>query len=87
MSIPSARLLNKSQAKAICDALSALNNVATQGPMELEFHDFIDREPRRIQVSQGMTGLMRVSIGGGLLEREREEFETQAAFATAYGMD
>lgn len=86
-SIPN-RLLNSGQAEAIYGAMCALNNVAmSDSPMTIEFHDVVSGEPCRVQVSNTAAGLLRVSIGGGLLAREREEYESQAAFATAYALD
>lgn len=65
-----------------------LNNVAmSDSPLSVEFHDVVSGDPCRIQVSNTKAGLVRLSIGGGLLDSEREEFESQAAFASAYGLD
>lgn len=81
-------ILTTAQAQAVYIAMSTLNNVAiNDGSMSLEFHGTVDAQPARIQVTHTLTNKIRVSIGGGLLDREREEYGSQHAFAAAYGLD
>lgn len=72
-----ARILNQAQAEAIYSAMCALNNVG--GHLACELIDgtvVIEKSPLNPQVIQ-------VSSNG----RGDEFYESQAAFATAYGLE
>lgn len=85
------RILNQSQAVAVCNAMSHINNVAIAyregSGLSISFFGNVQaagNEPKKIEVVE-VDG--RLTISFGLLERERETFDSQAAFATAYGLD
>ena len=85
------RILNRSQAVAVCNAMSHINNVAIAywegSGLSISFFGNVEaagNEPKQIEVVEVDGGLI---VSYGLLDRERETYPSQAAFATAYGLD
>lgn len=81
-----ARILNKSQAEAFVNAMAHLNNVSAASGIQISFVGNTRDDIARLYVVEDAGGNIRVTRGGGALEREREEYADQSAFATAYGL-
>lgn len=81
-----ALILNQAQAEAFYSAMCALNNVSAASGVQISFVGNTRDDIARLYVVEDAGGNIRVTRGGGALEREREEYPNQAAFADAYGL-
>jgi hypothetical protein len=71
-------ILNKDQAKAIYDAMCALNNVGAT----FDEVNVINTYPRIKFFRYAWNGGFGISVNG----ESKEEYDDQAAFAAAYGL-
>lgn len=78
-------ILTKSQAESVYLAICHLNNTRINvAGLTMEFFVDVDGETKRIQVFETSGGRIRISYGGGILSREREEHATLNEFFKHY---
>ncbi|QRE00434.1 hypothetical protein [Burkholderia phage BCSR52] len=71
-------ILTRAQAKAIYDAMCALNNIGAQ--IDCGF----DRDDKRVQVTEYSDGTISVRVFEALRHTEAEHYASQADFAVHY---
>jgi hypothetical protein len=86
---PMSKILNQSQAKAVYDAVCALNNVSACSGIELSF--VASREGAdyfRATYAENAAGEVVVFSGPSMVRNvPRENYPNQAAFAAAYNLE
>lgn len=77
------KILNQSQAEAVYSAMCHLNNVGAVSPRI----NFPSKPGKRVAVEQRNDGRVIVTIfSTNQKDDEREDYYSQSAFATAYGL-
>lgn len=84
-------ILSQAQAEAVYSAMAALNNVSLGNGLRVSFIGEIDNADfkggeTRFTVEEVDDALIRVTCAGGFLDKEREYYDNQAAFAAAYNL-
>lgn len=81
------KILNPSQARALYDAACALNNVSSASGIELSLVGSDDDGLCRLTFAENAAGEVVVFRGPAMSRNvKREVYDSQAAFAAAYGL-
>jgi hypothetical protein len=80
-------ILPRALAEAIYRAMCELNNLAICDGLRITVPAMVNGECRMVTVEETDRDVIRVNVGLGLKEGEREHHAGQAAFATAYGIN
>ena len=81
------KILNRSQAEAVYNAMCALNNVSANQGIQLSFVGDWEGDMYRFSVQEDANGRVVVSQGPIPKPQKIEQYPDQADFAAAYGLD
>ena len=76
-------ILTKEQARAVYDAMCALNNVhCSNGGLAIEIYGEVSGEAQRLRIAEGLQGVVTVEVFCG----DCEHHASQAMFHLAYDL-